>query len=69
MNEYIEATPANMRKYSGSGVVALDRDTGETFSATPGDYFMMGDDEPLTNESGEALVLAISFSGHKPITI
>jgi hypothetical protein len=60
MSEHgVPATPANMRQYGGQGIVALDLETGDTFSATPGDYFWLPENEALTNEAGDSLVLAI----------
>jgi hypothetical protein len=60
------ATLANMRAMqakgatdSGSGrLVAWNQATGEEFSANPGDYFYMRDDECLRGRHGRKLVLA-----------
>lgn len=54
------ATRANMRAVSHlHGVFALDPMCPfDRYSATPGNYFMLADDEPLTNEAGDPLVLA-----------
>lgn len=53
----ITATRRNMEAFPGSE--ALDLATGETFSATSGDYFQLGPDDPLTNANGDPLVLAV----------
>lgn len=39
--------------------LALDPASGETFSASSGDYWDRPDNEPLTNEAGEPLVLVL----------
>jgi hypothetical protein len=39
--------------------VALDTFTGETFSASAGDYWSTPDDVPLTGEGGEPLILVV----------
>lgn len=43
----------------------LDPDTGETFSATPGDYFAarQNENEPFTNESGTEMLLVVETHG------
>lgn len=47
------ATPRNMRLFeaqnAGAHAVALDTCTNERFSANSGDYFAMGDDEPMVS--------------------
>jgi hypothetical protein len=43
--------------------VALDLSTGQTFSASDGDYFTLADDEPLTGEDGAPMVLAVPTHG------
>lgn len=57
------ATPENMEKCKDiAGVVALDLETEETFSADPGDYFMMASTFPVKRGSagkGRELVLAV----------
>lgn len=57
------ATPRNMilaRERGVKGFLAYDEATGETFSATRGDYFSHGLDEPLTSSlTDEALILAV----------
>jgi hypothetical protein len=55
------ATVANMRRLEGAGdrdVFAFSPTTGEQYSATAGDYWNRPDDEPLTGEDGEPMVLA-----------
>jgi hypothetical protein len=39
--------------------LAYDRSTGDTFSASSGDYWQQPDDEPLTGEDGEPLILVL----------
>jgi hypothetical protein len=39
------------------GVLAYSFETGETFSASSGDYFMLGDDECLVDSEGNQMVL------------
>lgn len=63
------ATPANMRAVEQRGgrdasrrVFAYSRRTGERYSATPGDYFAQGDDEPLTDAGDGPMVLAYERS-------
>jgi hypothetical protein len=52
------ATPANMRKVEHvRGVFAYDAFNDARYSATPGDYFMLGEDEPVTDGGGEPLIL------------
>jgi hypothetical protein len=67
------ATPANMRKLRhidyrapAAVVFAYSPRTYERYSATPGDYWHMADDEPLLDENGEPMVLAFE---HTTITI
>lgn len=36
---------------------AYSFETGERYSATPGDYFMLRDDEPLLDSEAEPMVL------------
>lgn len=45
--------------------VALDVRTGETFSASAGDYWQLGENEPLTNEHDEPLLLVVPTHGYK----
>jgi hypothetical protein len=60
------ATLANMRAmqarcatYDGPNrLVAWNQATGEEFSANPGDYFYMRDDECLRGKHGRKLILA-----------
>lgn len=66
------ATPANMKRLEDSGdhsAVALDLETGETYSATSGDYFWQAPYEPLTSEHDGAtpLVLAHHIEYYEPI--
>lgn len=52
------ATLANMRKHYREGVFAWSPDTGEEYSADPGDYFAMSEDSMLRDDNGEPMVLA-----------
>lgn len=57
-----------MRQYATPGLVVLNRSTGETFSATQGDYFMYRDDEPMHGADEEPLILALTIREHsKPL--
>jgi hypothetical protein len=67
MSPPLLATPANMRKLADGPVVvrgaqlfAYSPRTFERFCATPGDYFWLPDNEPLTDSAGEPMVLAYS---------
>lgn len=53
-----EATLANMREHYKNGVFAWSPSTGEEYSANPGDYFMMSEDDVLRDEYGDPMVLA-----------
>ena len=69
----ILATVANMRKYQRADKVIQTPDgpitiharqpftyspnTDERYSATPGDYWNMPEDEPLRDEDGEPMIL------------
>lgn len=60
----MRATIANMKAVQDDpGVFAYSPFTMEEYSATPGDYWMMADDEYLRDSDGNAMVLArrISF--------
>lgn len=45
--------------------VCLDVRSGQTFSASSGDYWSLGENEPLTNGEGEPLLLVVPFSGYR----
>jgi hypothetical protein len=53
----MQATLANMRKHYTEGVIAWSPTTGEEYSADPGDYFMLGDDDMLKDDGGEPMLL------------
>lgn len=61
----MRATLANMRRLcfhhdqpiAVPGIVAHSFETGETCSASPGDYFLMNGDECLTDSEGNEMVL------------
>ena len=61
------ATPRNMRIHEGYGVVAYSPATGEEYSATPGDYWNMPDDECLTDSEGNEMILGVRYSGVEAI--
>lgn len=52
------ASLANMRDHYRDGIMAWSPDTGEEYSANPGDYFLMADDDVLRDEHGEPMLLA-----------
>lgn len=59
------ATPANMRRAAQEApdparVAAWSPETGETFSATPGDYFALGDSEPVREATTGALLRLVA---------
>ena len=56
------ATRRNMEEAASRGkrAVAFSPMTCEQYSATSGDYFMRGMDEPLLDAEGEPMVLVIS---------
>lgn len=59
--EPVRATVAAMRRFEGRpGLCVLDESTGETFSATAGDYFVLSEDQgPLQeHDPGELCLLA-----------
>jgi hypothetical protein len=74
MSSDVIATVANMRKHYREARTVRHEDgpitvfpvqpfafsygTGERYSANPGDYFMLADDEPLRDSEGEPMVLA-----------
>lgn len=79
-NEPTLATVANMQRFKalhpgreipGGGRVegrrcfAYSAETGEKFSADPGDYFGRPDDEPLKDSNGEPMILAVSETINK----
>lgn len=49
----------------GRRCFAYSRETGEQFSADPGDYFGRPDDEPLKDSDGEPMILAVSETVHR----
>ena len=61
----LTATPANMKRLchrhnepiAVPGVVAYSYETGETYSASPGDYFLRDDNDCLTDSEGNEMVL------------
>ncbi len=61
----MRATPTNMKRLclkhdqpvAFPGVLAYSFETGETSSASPGDYFWMDDADCLTDSEGNEMVL------------
>jgi hypothetical protein len=57
-----QATLANMRKHyrplPAVQIFAWSPSTDEEYSAHPGDYFMMADDDVLRDSDGEPMILA-----------
>jgi hypothetical protein len=49
------ATRDNMREFPGH--IAFSFTTGEEYSGTPGDHFLMGEHEPLLDDLGNPMVL------------
>jgi hypothetical protein len=67
------ATPANMRRLAGGPVrvqgatlIAYSPRTFEQYSATPGDYWHMPEDEAIVDRTGAPMVLAYT---HEKVTI
>ena len=74
------ATPANMRKYEQPSrkidtpdgpvtiiprqPVAYSPETGETYSASAGDYWKLPDDEPLRDYYGDPMILVFETHGY-----
>lgn len=54
----MNATIQNMRQHYAEGVFAYSPFTGEESSANPGDYFWLGEDDPLIDSLGQAMILA-----------
>lgn len=53
------ATRRNMRAVAGrTDVFCWSPRTHEEYSATPGDYFLLGDDEPLLDDDNQPMILA-----------
>lgn len=52
------ASLANMREHYRDGIMAWSPDTGEEYSAHPGDYFLMADDDTVLDAHGEPMLLA-----------
>lgn len=66
------ATVRNMRAAEAAGmpgVFAHDPETGDEFSATSGDYFWLSEDEPLTGESGQPLLLCVRHSEIRQVVL
>lgn len=55
----ILATRRNMRDHATYGLVSYDRYARIDYSATDGDYWTMGEDQPLTGMFGKPLILAV----------
>lgn len=65
------ATLRNMREFEDNRhpneprAVAYSPVSGEQCSATPGDYWMLGDDEAIRDLNGEPMLLVLPFSGFR----
>ena len=59
----VPATVANMRRVEPRAVM-IDS-AGNTFSATPGDYFMFPEDEVLEDEYGVAMHLVVPTHSYR----
>lgn len=57
----VEATVANMRRYENC--LAWSPRTGEEYSATPGDYFYLSEQEPLRDGLGLPMLLVRRRTG------
>lgn len=55
----IIATPANMKRYYADGVFAWSPNTREEYSATPGDYWHVPEDDPIRDANGDPMVLVV----------
>lgn len=60
----ILATLANMQRYGGPDIIAVSPETGEEYSAHPGDYFALGTDDYLKDSEGHPMVLAQRIPTH-----
>ena len=62
------ATPRNMSKVADRvGVMAWSPNTGESYSATAGDYWNRPPDEPLLDSESEPMILAREVTTIEPI--
>lgn len=65
------ATVENMRSYEASGspfrAVAFSPLTGEEYSGTPGDYFWLGESEPLLDSLGVEMILVTRSESYELI--
>jgi hypothetical protein len=68
--EWLPATRANMRNVEPHAVV-YDPSTGETFSASEGDYFTLPDDQPLMQrfDSDEPCLLVVQVDLLRPAQV
>jgi hypothetical protein len=60
MDAYADAHPSRPYKDGiliGRPAIAYSPTTGEQYSATSGDYFMRGMDDPLLDSEGEPMIL------------
>lgn len=67
------ATVANMKRYEETGspihAVAYSPMTGEEYSATSGDYFWLGENEPLTDEFCNPMILVSRTESYELIRL
>ena len=74
MYEGVSATPSNMRRYAQPNIkvgyatvsarqpFAYSPVTDERYSASPGDYWDMPDNEPLRDSEGNPMILVFEVS-------
>lgn len=65
------ATLANMRRCEAAGIkaVAFSPDTYEQYSATPGDYWDMPDDQALQDAEGQDMILVTFRTVIDPVSL
>lgn len=62
----MKALSTTMRGYACS-VFAYNEWTGEQYSANPGDYWFLADDDCLTDSEGFEMILAYEFRNIVPL--
>lgn len=64
----ILATLENMQRHAAPDVVAYSPETGEVYSAHPGDYWTLGADDYLKDSEGHGMIIAQRIPEHyKPL--
>ena len=72
MDAYEAAHPS--RPFKGGvliapAAIAYSPNTGEQYSASSGDYFMIGMDEPLRDSDGEPMILVTKSHQLSPVVL